>query len=75
MAAPDSQFLFLRDEWPMLFEPAARGGSRCSQERKSAARQRQHSDVLHDPFTRSFFSSFAFLPNPSSVRYDTTVDC
>ena len=24
MAAPDSQFEFLRDEWPMLFEPATK---------------------------------------------------
>ena len=27
MAAPDSQFEFLRDEWPMLFDPAAKAES------------------------------------------------
>jgi len=27
MATPDSQFLFLRAEWPMLFDPAAKAES------------------------------------------------
>jgi type I restriction enzyme R subunit len=36
MATPDSQFQFLRNEWPMLFDPAVKAESLVYSEARSA---------------------------------------